>query len=170
VLGKPRRWLVPLGVATLLVAGATPATAAVVDPGPIGPNQFFTAQVNGVSGQSRIAVVCDGGTDLLPTGHPVAGQIVRVVPAVLPPTGPLPLAGFTGSAGKAVTVGLGASDVPKPFAVLRFYQAGASIPTDLVVPCTGTGVVTFVPTPMSDTARASAVKVTFVTQPSPTQL
>lgn len=163
MLLKPRRWLAPLGAAALLFAGTTPAMAGgIVDPGPIGPNQFFTALVNGVDGASQIAVTCVGGT-----GHPVAGQTVEVRPATLTPTGPAPVSGFTGSAGKAVGVSLGASAGTKPEVLLRFYQTGAQIPTDLVVPCTGTGLASFVPAPTSPTARAATVKVTFVTQPLP---
>jgi hypothetical protein len=155
-----RRMLLPLGAAAMLLAVSAPAMAGgVVDPGPIAPNQSFTGLVNGVGGESRIAVVCDGPIDFVPTGHPAAGQFVSAAQT----SAPAPGDGFTGAAGKAIDVGLGTSATTAPVR-LRFYQATAAIPTDTLVPCSGTGVVSFMPAPTSATARTGIVKVTFVPQ------
>ncbi|GAA3293457.1 hypothetical protein Dvina_29575 [Dactylosporangium vinaceum] len=159
--GKLRRWFVPLGAAAVLFGAADPAVAGgVLDPAPVSPNQAFVGQVNGVAGLSRIAVVCDGPADIVPTGHPAAGQTVT---AVQVRTGDTTLGvGFTGSAGTAIVVGIGSSVSPLPPVTLRFFQANAAIPTNVLVPCTGTGVVSFTPTLTSATARTAATKVTFV--------
>jgi len=159
--GKLRRWYVPLGAAVMLFGSASPAVAGgVVDPVPITPNQVFTGQVNGVAGVSRIAVVCDGPIDVVPTGHPLAGQTVTAVQG--DSSGTTPSVGFTGSAGTAIVVGFGSSISPTPPVTLRFFQASASIPTDVLVPCAGTGVVSFTPRLTSATARTAFTKVTFV--------
>jgi hypothetical protein len=156
---KPRR-LVPLGVAAILFATAAPAVAdPIIDPGPVGANQFFTALVNDRSGQSRIAVNCDGPTDVVPTGHPVAGQTVEAIQtsAIVGPSD-----GFTGTAARALDVSFGRSGSPAFDVQLRFFRQRLPIPTTLVVPCSGPGIVRFVPDPTSPTARSAAVKVTFV--------
>lgn len=156
------RLCLPLGAAAALLVGATPAMAGgTVDPAPVGPNQFFTGLVNGASGLSRIAVMCDGPIDFVPTGHPVAGQTLEVVPA--DPAGVV-APGFTGSAARAIGVRFAPASLATPPVVLRFYRTIAQIPTDILVPCTGAGAVSFVPTPSTPTARTATVKVTFVTK------
>jgi hypothetical protein len=155
---KLRRWSIPLGVTAALLAGAAPAAAAdVADP--IGPNQFYVGQVNGLSEAARIAVVCDRPADPGSIAHPVAGQTVTVLPV----SGPIDReAGFTGSAGKVIGVGLAGSDTVAPPVVLRLYTEVAKIPTSLVTPCGGTGTMMFAASPASSTARTASVKVTFV--------
>jgi hypothetical protein len=152
-----------------LLATASPAIAEpVVDPIPIGPNQAFVGVVNGSRVEGRIAVRCFAPTGAEPnTGNPIAGQTVAVEnvfttesDAVVGP--PLPVLGFTGSAGRVVGVNFGTSDLTKPPVVIRAYNVAVPIPTDIVVPCRGSGVVRFDPLPTSPTARPGAVKVTFV--------
>jgi hypothetical protein len=137
----------------VLLATAAPAMAsAIIDPDPVGPNQFFAALVNGQSATAQIAVGCDGST-----GHPLPGQTVEVLPVSGVPS---PTDGFTGTAAKAVDVGLdSAATVPLQ---LRFYHMVVEIPTSTVVPCGGQGTVAFVPDPTSPAARPGTVKVTFV--------
>jgi hypothetical protein len=166
VSSKLRRWAAPLSLAAtaVLLSAATPAMAGpgvVVDPGPIGPNQAFIGLVNGLSGQSRIAVTCDGPIDVVPTGHPVAGQTFKVSSVV---TGSTEIPGFTGSDAKSIFAGLGPSAATTPAALFTFYEVSAPIPTTLVVPCSGTGAVVFTPNRTSATARSAAVKVTFVSK------
>jgi hypothetical protein len=163
-----RPWLILLAGLGALLAGAAPAMATVLDPIPIQPNQAFVGVVNGSSGEARINVRCFAPTGVVPTtGHPVAGQkvsVTRVFTAApdRPVGTPVSGLGFTGSAGRAVGVGFGPTDATKPPVLLRGYELGAEIPTDLVVPCGGTGAVTFNPLPTSPTARPAVVKVTFV--------
>ena len=161
--GKLFRWCLPLSAAALVLSAASPAAAVTLDPGPVGAGQFFLGAVNGQTGQAVIAVTCDGVTGPTATGHPVEGQTVAVHqrPLSVPPD---PQDGFTGSTGKAITVSLGAPTSVTPANVLRFYEAAGQIPTSLAVPCTGGGIVTFVPSPTSPTARAATVRVTFVSQ------
>jgi hypothetical protein len=157
------RWAAPLSLAAtaVLLSAATPAMAGpgvVVDPGPIGPNQAFIGLVNGLSGQSRIAVTCDGPIDIVRTGHPVAGQTFKVSSVV---TGSTEIPGFTGSDAKSITADLGLSAGTTPPAVFTFYEVTAPIPTTLSVPCSGTGAVVFTPNRTSATSRTASVKVTF---------
>jgi hypothetical protein len=162
--GKLRRLYAPLAAAAVVVAAASPAAAGgVVDPVPITPNQAFNGLVNGATGVSRIAVTCDGPTDVVPTGHPVAGQVFTAVQA--DPAGTVPGTGFTGSAGTSLVVSVRPAISRTPPVTLRFFQANASIPTDLLVPCSGEGTVSFVPSLTSSTARTAVVKVVFVSKP-----
>jgi hypothetical protein len=159
-----RRWFVPLGGAAMVFLGAGPASAAVIDPVPITPNQFFTGLVNGQNSEARILVNCDNPR--ANTGHPVGGQTVQAEQVVVLPDPTIPGGlGFTGSAGRAIDVAIGASDSVTVPLRLRFFHAGATIPTAFVVPCGGTGIVTYTPVPPSTTARAATVKVFFVSQP-----
>lgn len=162
-----RPLFVALAVAGALVATASPVMAGpVVDPIPIGPNQAFVGVVNGSRVDARIAVRCFVSPDGESTGNPIAGQTVAVENVfttqpdpVLPP---LPVLGFTGSAGRVVGVNFGASDQTKPPVLVRAYNVATPIPTDIVVPCRGSGVVRFDALPTSPTARPGAVKVIFV--------
>ena len=48
------------------------------------------------------------------------------------------------------------------FATLRYYDQKVEIPTSLTVPCNGTGVLDFTPSPDPDNSGvASSVSVTF---------
>ena len=157
-----RRWLVPAGVATVLFAGAAQASAGVVDPIPIRPNQHFTPLVNGQSGGAQIAVTCNGpDSGTTPTGHPVAGQTIEVRLALEVQH---PGDGFTGSAANAISVGLNASSSANLPIVLRSYGVAVPIPTDILVPCDGGAIIPFTPNPVSRTAQRGAVKVTFLSQ------
>jgi hypothetical protein len=85
---------------------------------------------------------------------------------VLPVVGPTPVvAGYTGSAAHQVNVGFGISSGAVTPVVLTSWAVPAKIPTTLLLPCYGTGTVTFAPYPTSPTARSATVTVTFVGQP-----
>jgi hypothetical protein len=156
-----RRALLPFLAVGAALAIASPAVA---DPGPIGPNQYFTAFVNGQPGEVRVEVICDGSGGVLASGHPVAGQTVEVRPMfvtqddLIPP--PISNFGFTGSNGKAVGVSFLGAGAP-PQMLLREYEVPVEIPTDIVVPCFGFGSVTFAPVPTSRNAAPATVKVIF---------
>ena len=156
---KLRRWAVAVGVVGMMLPGASSALASgVIDPAPIGPNQAFTAVVTGSDGPALITVVCDQNGPA-PTGHPVRGQSVKVVPTAAMRG---PEDGFTGFAGKAIDVHAGDSGSLVVPVQLRFYGVSAEIPTNVVVPCGGGGIVTFAPNPATSNAQAAHVKVTFV--------
>jgi hypothetical protein len=163
MLRKLRHWYLPLASAAVLLGAASPAAAGGVDPVPITPNQAFNGVVNGATGVSRIAVNCDGPVDVVPTGHPVAGQTLTAVQ--VDRTGTIPGTGFTGSAGTSVVVSVSPFVSPLPPVTLRFFQLNAPIPTNILVPCSGEGVVSFTPSLTSATARTAVVKVFFVSKP-----
>lgn len=158
--GKHRR-LRTYGTVTALVllggAVGLPSASATVDPAPIGPNQFFTGQVNGASVNAVIRVVCPGPVTAGETGHPISGQTVDVLPgASTAPAG----VGYTGSAGSSVVVNFGAASTTTPV-TLDSYAVQAAIPTTLNLPCSGAGKVDFVPAPTSSTAQTASVAVTY---------
>jgi hypothetical protein len=107
-------------------------------------------------------VTCDGPIDIVPTGHPVAGQTVGVLPAS---TAPSSAVGFTGIVARQIGVGFSPARPSTPQVSLRFYRTVAQIPTTTVVPCSGSGSVTFEPNPTSPTTRAATVTITFVSRP-----
>jgi hypothetical protein len=160
---KLRSWCVPLAAAIILLSTSLPAFAdGVVDPAPIGPNQYFVGLVNDQTGIATIAMACFGPVHPGQTGHPMVDQTVKVLPV----TAPSPArAGYTGSAAHAVGVGFGVSTSTASPIVLNMWAVAAKIPTTLVLPCYGTATVTFVPAPTSTTARPATVQVTFVGQP-----
>ena len=96
------------------------------------------------------------------TGHPFAGQTVKVLPSPAPATNDL---GFTGSAADAIAVYFPSPTVANNPVILRDYAVSAPIPTSLTLPCSGSGTVAFVPTPTIPTAHTATVTVSFVGQP-----
>jgi hypothetical protein len=160
---KLRPWFLPLAAATLLLAAPAPAFAdGVIDPAPIGPNQTFIGEVNDQATKATIRMACVGPVRLGQTGHPLAGQTVKVLPV----SGPTPVdPGYTGSAAHHVDVFFGVSSSAVAPVVLTSWAVPANIPTTLVLPCYGTGTVTFAPYPTSPTARSATVEVAFVGQP-----
>lgn len=155
-------------LATVLAVTVVPASAADISPAPqpIGPKQFFTGLVNGQTGQATILMGCFGPSAVGQTGHPLSGQTVEVLPASDSTVSDV---GFTGDAATAVQVDLGdLSPQVGPVAstvLLTDYGVRAEIPTTLTLPCGGTGVVEFRPSPTSSTARSAFVKVSYVGQP-----
>jgi hypothetical protein len=160
----PRRCLV-LAAATLAAGllAAAPAVAVGVDPAPIGPGQFFTGLVNG-NGTSTgtaepavIKMVCPGPIVAGETGHPLAGQTVAALPASVSSG---TVAGYTGSAADRIDVDFGVPATTAPV-TLTDWAVPAAIPTSLLLPCSGTGTVAFVPDPTSPTARTATVTVLY---------
>ncbi len=141
------------------IALAPPSSAAVQDPIPIGPNQFFQGQVKGLHSGAEILVVCPGPASPGELGHPVAGQPVQAV--TRPSTTP---GGYTGSLGRSIVASFGpaaSSTTPQRLTFTSFY-APQSIPTSFWLPCDGTALIPFTPEPTSPTAVTDYVKVTFV--------
>jgi hypothetical protein len=149
-------------VPSLIACGAlaAPAQALVA---PIAPHQPFYGQVFGVasaSTQDVIEVICVGP---LATGHPAAGQSVEVQLPVPPPGTSL---GYTGNFGTSISADLtwsrGTVTVVTHVASFTSYGVMMPIPTSLTVPCGGSGVMGFTPSPDPDNSgRASDVSVTF---------
>ncbi|MGH3795913.1 MAG: hypothetical protein ACRDSP_13610 [Pseudonocardiaceae bacterium] len=161
--GKLRSWSIPLAVTAILTATAVPAFAAgAIDPAPIGPDEYFSGLVNGQTGQASIQMGCFGPIHPGQTGHPFAGQTVEVIPVAGPTSRDI---GFTGSAATAIDATFPPPSTTSLPVVLHDYAVTEQIPTSLVLPCFGRGVVTFVPDPTSRTARTATVQVTFVGQP-----
>ena len=136
-----------LSVPALAAGAARPASAANIQ-----PNQYINGDVNGfTSGTAPIQVDCQ-------TGHPLAGQFVEVIPGS--PAGSA-LAGFTGSAGTAVTVTLDYPTFPGPVTVgtLTAYGTELAIPTTLKLTCGDSGEAVFTPTPTSPTARPATLPI-----------
>ena len=150
--------------AVTLVAGAAIATPALAAGNPIGPKQYFYGEVFGLSASTTpnvIAVACAGAAS---TGHPLANQYVaahQLFPPIAATTG------YTGNDANEINVNLfysqGTISVVTPvFATLRYYDQNVEIPTALTVPCGGTGVLDFTPSPDPDNSgSASSVTVTF---------
>jgi hypothetical protein len=163
MIGKLLRRTAPLTAAAGLVLAAAPLASAdaVVA---VGPGQYFTAQVNGPSttaAPAAIKVVCPGPVTPGEQGHPVSGQTVAAF-LVLPPVASPNQFGFTGTAAHQIDVFFSpaSSGVAAPV-VLTAYGVQAKIPTTLLLPCGGSGVVDFVPEPGSATARPYEVPVVY---------
>lgn len=158
-----RRVVVPVLGAIAVVGLAASTGNAVIDPAPIGPNQFFTGDVNGASANGTITTDCVGPVVPGQTGHPVGNQYVAVNPGGA--SGSAVSVGFTGSLGNSVDVRLVLPISPGPaqgidLGVLHDYVVRLPIPTDITVPCNGPADVVFIPQPNSPTAKNADVRVT----------
>jgi hypothetical protein len=139
---------------------AIPASAQAVT---VGPHQYFLGQVFGPTSAvapNVIVVACAGPES---TGHPVPGQNVEVQ-LFLPPVNTT--LGYTGNSAKEIDANLiysrGPVTVVTFVATLTSYFVKVAIPTSITVPCAGTGVMSFTPSPDPDNSgRASDVNVTF---------
>lgn len=144
--------------ATATVAAVVPAAAASA--GTIGPQQYYVGLVNMHTANAVIDVLCPGPVD---SGHPIADQTVGVNQIFPPITDTI---GYTGLTADSIEAWLSwpvpTAIVPEPVHVATFTSYGtALIPTTITVPCSGTGVMSFIPNP-DDGGRASTVQVTFV--------
>jgi len=139
---------------TGLTAG-TGALASTVGPTKIGPHQFFAGEVNGMIENATVKVVCPGpgGT----VGRALPGQTLAV-------TSPLVIAsnfGNTGSRGRRILANVGPAASAAQTIVFRYYDKPKAFPTNIPVPCSGTGILTFIPLPNSPGAQAATVTVTY---------
>jgi hypothetical protein len=158
------RRAVAVGAVVLALAVVLPTTAgAATHHQRIRPHQYFSGVVNGSTGQpapSTITMVCPGPAS--GTGHPLGGQTVEVNRTAGTNSG----AGYTGTRGTSVSVFFGALP-PSATAVgqVTFTRYGVpmAIPTSLTLPCSGSGVVGFLPFPRTPPfSRAATVPVEFV--------
>ena len=150
---------------SLVVLGATTATAALPAPGKIGPNQIFVGLVNGSSGlngHAQIRVACPGPGVPHELTHPLAHQKLEVVQ-------PEAIEGDFGNTGRFATHIDAYMGIPPTssdaggVATFRRYGRSKPIPTTLDVPCSGSGFITFIPFPRDPgTSRAFVVPVDYV--------
>ena len=164
-------------IGTLIVVAATAvavasAGAAVPPQGKIGPHQQFGGLVNHQSGVTHpvtIRMACFGAVRPGEKGHPMGGQTVEVFRSEVI-VGDF---GNTGSRANRIVAFFGpplrhrAATTPTGSTVtFTRYGVNKYIPTALKLPCSGMGVVTFVPRPTTpiDTSYVT-VSVRYVGQP-----
>lgn len=151
-----------------VVAGAAIAAAVWVAPvasasgAHVGPRQYFTATVNGMTGETApvvIKMVCAGPSA---TGHPLAGQTVAVH-EIFAPSGGTTALGYTGRRATSIGVFFGPPPaISSTTAYINITRYGSkAIPTTLTLPCSGSGQATFVPLPLNPSEHSIAVPVTF---------
>jgi hypothetical protein len=168
VLGNKSRRLAALAAATATVCAA-PAAAYALGPA-IGPNQYFTgslidASSTGVSTTTNTLLVACASTGLGATGHPLPGQALEVN-LIVPSTSAT--AGFTGTLANSIDASVIWSlaeppiTVDEPIGTFTAYSTPLAVSTDLTVPCSGTGVLSFAPDPTSKSAVNATVNITFV--------
>ena len=159
-MSRRLRTLLPAAAAFASVAFTASAAFAgpVGDPAPIGPNQFFIALVNGKTADAVITVVCPFPLTAGELGSPAPGQYVEVEPEAPGTATPF---GFTGSAANSITAVFGPASAVSEAVIIKDYFVHVPIPTTLKLPCAGSGVVAFAPTPGSATARSATVSVTY---------
>jgi hypothetical protein len=143
----------------LTVAGFTPGTSALassVGPTQVGPYQYFEGLVNGTLQNATVQVVCPGPVGT--TGRALPGQTLAVtwLPVISVNSG------FTGAKGRAIATNVGPPTSAAPTILFTSYNSPAAFPTDVPVPCGGTGVVVFSPLPQSKGARPATVTVSYV--------
>lgn len=143
-----------LVIATAAAAMFGGATAAMAQGAPIGPNQFFIGLVNGNHTNAVIYMICPGPSFPGQTGHPEGNQNVSVTQSSTTTSG------FTGSLADSIVVSF--TPASSGGITLKNYDTLAAIPTSLVLPCAGTGKVTYNPEPTSQTAKSDVVTVTFI--------
>lgn len=150
------RVLLPLAAAAgaAALAPAAPAAATAV-----GPHQYFQGLVDMRTAGATIGVLCPGPAAL---GHPLPDQTVAVELVVPPITTDEGYTGLDATSILAVLTWPTPVSPTPPLRIATFTGYGtAAIPTDVTVPCSGTGVMTFVPNP-NDGGHAATVDVTFV--------
>jgi hypothetical protein len=166
VLSRTASRIALASVSALIVGGAL-AIPASAQASPVGPKQYFYGQVFGpASSSSTQAVIGVACTAAGTTGHPLPGQSVEVE-QIYPPISSAVTLGYTGNFGTEIDANLiwsrGTISVLIPIATLTGYDVKLPIPTSVTVPCSGSGVMSFAPSPDPDNSgAASDVSVTFV--------
>jgi hypothetical protein len=156
---------VALGVLALPAAAlAHPSHPHTV---PLPTNTMFGGSVNGANTHATIRMACFGPTRPGRTGHPMGHQKVGVfIPEVMIS----PSFGRTGATARAIGVSIVArGHRVGPFTWFHrlgltwpVRTASAPLPTDLTLPCSGTGTAVFTPVPGG---KPATVDVTFTSQP-----
>jgi len=153
--------LVVSGVVGGMLLAVSVSGVAISEPvtGTIGPHQHFVGLVNGRSTKAIIEMVCPYPLSSTEMGHPLNGQTI----AVEPPSTVAGVSGYTGTRGRSVVASFGGSVVPVTNTSTVTFDAYGSqtLPTTLLLPCSGSGSVVFSPQPTSKTAKSVTVTVTY---------
>jgi hypothetical protein len=151
---------------TVASLGWTGVASATTGHPLVRPRQHFVGLVNGRSGRHHRVVIqmaCFGAITPGQTGHPLGHQTVTAVRVGPRHAG----AGYTGPRGNSIGAFFGPpppSAAPAGFVRFFRYRTKA-LPVALVLPCAGTGTVTFVALPLNPGSRSFEVPVRFVGQP-----
>ncbi|MGO9558045.1 MAG: hypothetical protein ACLPQS_06475 [Acidimicrobiales bacterium] len=141
------------GVASTASAGSV-AWASTIGGNKILPHQWFTGLVNGKFDNAIVTVVCPIGAT---TGRALPGQTLEVtMPEVI-----ATFDGNTGSKGRRIVSLVGPSASTSATIVFKEYNKTVPFPTNIPVPCGGTGTILFVPIPGSKTASPATVTVSY---------
>ena len=166
-----------VAIALIVVTAALAAVGQKAGASPkVGPSQYFTGVINGEDGNTAIPIViqmaCHGPLAPGETGHPVEGQTLAVH-QLFPPSATATVGRtgsdstvdvFFGAAPPAALDGVGVRGVAKTVSFVR-YDKTKRLPTALILPCSGTGTVWFVPIPVVPPSGAAGVPVQFESQP-----
>lgn len=153
-----------VAVGAMLLAAAAAAPASAATPMPVGPGQLFSATVNGAPSDAVIQVDCPGPLLVGQTGYALAGQSLAVT---YEPDVPIPIPqlwGYTGDSASAIqafapTPSSTAANGDRLLATFTDYGT-QQIPTNILLPCTGSGQVVFAPDPDVN-GKTDVVSVTF---------
>jgi hypothetical protein len=146
---SPRRVAVALTLALLSAFG--PATA--VADSTIRAGQHFVGLVNGKSDNAVVYVACAGPVVPDRRTHPLSGQSISVARQSAG-------GGFTGTASTRIVARF--LDDKSVGVKFTSYGVPQKVPTSILVPCGGKGVVRFAPRPPSSTSVPDFVEVTYV--------
>lgn len=140
-------------VALICALSAALGPAAAAGESPIRPDQHFVGLVNGKSENAVVYVACAGPVVPDRRTHPVSGQSLSVARQSAG-------GGFTGTAATRVV----ARFLDDKSVAVKFTSYGVQkeVPTSILVPCEGKGVVRFAPRPPSSTSVPDYVEVTYV--------
>jgi hypothetical protein len=140
----------------LTVAAITLAPGALASsagPTRIGPHQYFAGIVNGKYDDATVKVVCGGPASF---GRALPGQTIGVTsPPVVASN-----AGYTGSRARSIVATVPGSATAVSVLFKRYNHA-AEFPTNINLPCSGTGRLIFTPVPGSPSARSATLTVTY---------
>jgi hypothetical protein len=170
-VGVIRRMAFATAAAVVLGAVVAAGSGAAAPIAPIGPNQFFAGLVNGSTGPAIIRMACFGRVVPGEKGHPMPGQTLEVkFLGKVPPAQITRDVGFTGPVGHEVGVFFGplppggAASTGGPVIFAR-YGVTKPIPASILLPCSGSGSVPFIPIPVVGGSHDAVVPVSFVGQP-----
>lgn len=155
---RPLRTLLPAAAALATVALTGPAAFAAPASGtypPIGPDEPFAAAGPSVTYTVRCALPPTPGE----TGTPAANQDLYVVPAILG----TPVRGFTGANANHLDAVFSFTSMPSETVEIDYYFLSVPLPSTLRLPCSGSGVLTFVPLPTASNAQSETASVTYTT-------
>ena len=158
-----RLFLIAVAAGALSAAPGVAGAVPVQDPVVIGPHQSFVGAVNGATSNAVIRMACFGPIQPGQLGHPMSGQSSEVERSTL--LG----AGFTGTARQIEAFVTFNSPLAGPavpvLGIYSSYYAPVPISTGLLLPCGGTGKVTFEPVAGGAHAKPWVETVTFEGQP-----